>query len=185
MQTAIWAGIELRKRVPAEALASVDVQTCWSAWHESGSEPAKWDPRTKETADHSLPYILAWTLRHGQIDEESFKPESYLDPSIRPLMNIITARVDDDIEKDMPKTIRMRVNAKDKAGKSHEVHIVNPPGHEENPLSPADLAAKFTRLIEPRLGKERAAAALKHWQNIASARNVKDAFDAVNVTESR
>jgi len=185
MQTAIWAGIELRKKVAADQLASVDVQTCWSAWHESGSEPAKWDPTTKETADHSLPYILAWTLRHGQIDEESFKPESYLDPSIRPLMNIITARVDDDIEKDMPKTIRMRVNAKDKAGKSYEVHIVNPPGHEENPLSSADLAAKFVRLVEPRLGKERAAEALKRWQNIASATNVKDAFDAVNVSAGK
>jgi len=65
------------------------------------------------------------------------------------------------------------------------VHIVNPPGHEENPLSPADLAAKFTRLVEPRLGKERAAAALKHWQNIASAKSVNNAFDAVNVAESR
>lgn len=181
MQTAIWAGIELRKKVSAEDLASVDVQTCWSAWHESGSEPAKWDPTTKETADHSLPYILAWTLRHGQIDEESFKPESYLDPSIRPLMNIITARVDDDIEKDMPKTIRMRVNAKDRAGKSYEVHIVNPPGHEDNPLSASDLAAKFTRLCEPRLGKARTAAALAQWQNIARAPNVKDAFDSVNV----
>ena len=181
MQTAIWAGIELRKKVPAEELASVDVQTCWSAWHESGSEPAKWDPQTKETADHSLPYILAWTLRHGQIDEESFKPESYLDPSIRPLMSIITARVDDEIEKDMPKTIRMRVTAKEKAGRTHEVHIVNPPGHEDNPLSAADLAAKFTRLCEPRLGKARTAAALAHWQAIASASNVKDAFDAVNV----
>lgn len=185
MQTAIWAGIELRKKVSADALASVDVQTCWSAWHESGSEPAKWDPKTKETADHSLPYILAWTLRHGQIDEESFKRESYLDPSIRPLMNIITARVDDDIEKDMPKTMRMRVNAKDKAGKSYEVHIVNPPGHEDNPLSAADLAAKFTRLCEPRLGKARAAAALAQWQNIAAAANVKDAFDAVNVSGVR
>lgn len=185
MQTAIWAGIELRKKVSAGELASVDVQTCWSAWHESGSEPAKWDPTTKETADHSLPYILAWTLRHGQIDEQSFIPESYLDPSIRPLMNMITARVDDDIEKDMPKTIRMRINAKDRAGKSYEVHIVNPRGHEDNPLSAADLAAKFTRLCEPRLGKERAAAALKQWQNIAAAANVKDAFDAVDVSVAR
>ncbi|MES2563046.1 MAG: MmgE/PrpD family protein [Pseudomonadota bacterium] len=181
MQTAIWAGIELRKQVSADALASVDVQTCWSAWHESGSEPAKWDPTTKETADHSLPYILAWTLRHGQIDEESFKPESYLDPSIRPLMNIITARVDDDIERDMPKTIRMRINAKDKAGKSYEVHIVNPRGHEDNPLSAYDLGAKFTRLCEPRLGNQRTVAALKQWQNIVAAENVKGAFDAVNV----
>jgi 2-methylcitrate dehydratase len=124
-------------------------------------------------------------LRHGQIDEESFKPESYLDPSIRPLMNMITARVDDDIEKDMPKTIRMRINAKDKAGKSYDVHIVNPRGHEENPLSSADLAAKFTRLCEPKLGKARTAAALKQWQNIATVANVKDAFDAVDVSVVR
>ena len=181
MQTAIWAGIELRKKVPADQLAKVDVQTCWSAWHESGSEPAKWDPRTKETADHSLPYILAWTLRHGSLGEQAFEPESYLDPSIRPLMNAITARVDDEIEKAMPKTIRMRIDAVDKAGKSYEVDIVNPPGHEDNPLSPEDLAAKFTRLCEPTLGKERATAALAQWQNIGAADNVKAAFDALDV----
>ncbi len=181
MQTAIWAGIELRKKVAADRIAKVDVQTCWSAWHESGSEPAKWDPRTKETADHSLPYILAWTLRHGGIDEKAFEPASYLDASIRPLMNAITARVDDEIEAAMPKTIRMRISAQDTSGRSYEVDIVNPPGHEDNPLSPEDLAAKFTRLCEPALGRERTAAALARWQDIAAAGDVKQAFDTLDV----
>src|SRR4029434_11033084 len=134
-----------RKQVSAKQLASIDVQTFWSAWHESGSEPAKWDPRTKETADHSLPSILAWTLKHGGITDKAFLPQSYLDPSIRPLMNIITARVDDEIEKDMPRTVRTRISATDRSGKSYEVHVVNVLGHEDNPLSALDLEAKFAR----------------------------------------
>jgi 2-methylcitrate dehydratase len=179
MQSAIWAGIELRRKVSADQLVGIDVQTSWHAWHESGSEPAKWDPQTKETADHSLPYILAWTLLHGDFTDRAFLPQSYLDPSIRPLMRIITARVDDAIEKDMPRIVRMRVTAVDRAGKSYEVEIVNPPGHEDNPLSPSDLAAKFTRLCEPRLGAQRTAAALDHWQYIESATDLNRAFDAV------
>ncbi len=181
MQSAIWAGIELRKQVHHDELASIDVQTFWHAWHESGSEPAKWDPTTKETADHSLPYILAWTLRHGGITQQAFLPESYLDPSIRPLMNLITVRVDDEIEKQMPKVMRMKVNARDRAGKSYEVDIVNPPGHEDNPLSADDLAAKFIRQCEPLLGRKRAEAAHTLWKNIDTVTDLNGALDAVAI----
>jgi 2-methylcitrate dehydratase len=179
MQSAIWAGIELRRKVSTDQLASIDVQTSWHAWHESGSEPAKWDPQTKETADHSLPYILAWTLLHGDFTERAFRPESYRDPSIRPLMKMITVRVDERIEKDMPRVVRMRVNAVDRSGTAYEVESVNPPGHEDNPLSASDLAAKFTRLCEPRLGARRTAAALEQWQNIETAMDLNAALDAV------
>ncbi len=181
MQALVWAAIELRQQVAPEKLASVDVQTYWSAWHESGSEPAKWDPRTRETADHSLPYILAWTLRHGVIDHHAFVPESYCDPTIRPLMNLITVRVVDEFEKDFPRVVGMRVSAKDRAGKSYEVTVVNPLGHEDNPVSAKELAGKFARLCEPRLGKRRTAAALKQWQHIEKAKNTRAAFELVDV----
>jgi len=36
----------------------VTVHTYWFAWSEIGSEPEKWHPTTRESADHSLPYIL-------------------------------------------------------------------------------------------------------------------------------
>ena len=67
------------------------------------------------------------------------------------------------------------------AGKKHQVYIVNPLGHEDNPVSADDLATKFLRLCEPRLGKTGAAAALKQWQNIEQTKNVGPAFDAVKV----
>lgn len=184
MQALVWAAIELRNKVLPEELASVDVDTYWSAWHESGSEPAKWDPRTRETADHSLPYILAWTLRHGDIDHRAFVPESYCDPSIRPLMNLVKVRVNEEFEKDFPRTVRMRVTAKDRAGRSYEVNIVNPLGHEDNPVSAKELATKFVRQCEPRLGGRRTADALGQWQRIEEQTDVNEAFDAI-VVEGR
>jgi len=181
MQALVWCAIELRKKVPVDQIAEIDVETYWSAWHESGSEPAKWDPTTRETADHSLPYILAWTLRRGLIDHHAFVPESYMDPTIRPLMNKVKVRIDDEFEKDFPRKVHMRMTATDLAGKKHQVYIVNPLGHEDNPVSADDLATKFLRLCEPRLGKTGAAAALKQWQNIEQTKNVGPAFDAVKV----
>lgn len=181
MQALVWAAIELRKQVSVDEIASVDVETYWSAWHESGSEPAKWDPRTRETADHSLPYILAWTLQHGLIDQRAFVAESYLDPSIRPFMKRVTVGINDEFEKDFPRVVHMRVTATDHSGKSYQAYIVNPLGHEDNPVSAAELATKFMRLCEPRLGEARAASALKQWQNINAMADVKPAFDAVVV----
>jgi len=179
MQALVWAAIELRKKVSIDRIESIDVETYWSAWHESGSEPAKWNPTTRETADHSLPYILAWTLRHGTIDHDAFVPEAYLDQTIRPLMNRVKVRIDDQFEKDFPRVVHMRVTALDDAGKSHQVYIVNPLGHEDNPVSAAELARKFLRLCEPRLGQKRAALALEKWQDIEQLANVEGAFDAI------
>jgi 2-methylcitrate dehydratase len=182
LQSVIWAGIELRKQVAADQLASVVVQTYEFSWNESGNEPAKWDPRTRETADHSIPYVLARTLLHGLIDQLAFVPDAYLDPTIRPLMNSIEVRVDDGIEKEVQRgVIHLHVSAKDRSGKTYEVDIVNPPGHDKNPFTVKDLAAKFTRLCEPKLGKRRTAAALRHWQNIETCTDLKPALDALIV----
>jgi 2-methylcitrate dehydratase len=184
MQALVWAALELRRQVRPEEIAAIDVQTYWSAWHESGSEPAKWNPTTRETADHSLPYILAWTLTHGTIDHHAFVPGSYLDPSLRPLMNLVTVGIDEQYEKEFPRVVSMRVTARDKSGRSHEVKVVNPLGHEDNPVSAKDLAEKFVRLVEPRIGAQRTAAALREWERIEKTSNVTVAFDAVVVTEA-
>jgi len=96
-------------------------------------------------------------------------------------MNVISVRVDDEIQKEYPRTVRMRVSAKDRSGRSYEVEIVNPLGHEHNPVSAKELATKFVRLCEPRLGKHRTSAALKRWQKIETATSTKSAFDAVNL----
>ena len=183
MQALVWAGIELRKQVSADQLASLEVQTSSHSWSESGSEPAKWDPQTKATADHSIPYVLARTLLHGVIDQQSYVPESYLDPAIRPLMKRITVRADDDIDEGCRRRDTLHVSARDRAGKSYEIDIVNALGHEKNPLSAKELADKFARLCGSRLHPGRIAAALEQWLKIEQAPNTRHAFDAVEFDE--
>ena len=88
-QAPLAIALALRDAVPVEEIEAIDVQIYAMAHSEIGSEPAKWDPRTRETADHSLPYMLAVALRDGRVTPASFEPARYLDPALRPLMNRI------------------------------------------------------------------------------------------------
>jgi 2-methylcitrate dehydratase len=159
-QAAVWAALELRRLVPDAAIESIDIAASWSAWHELGSDPAKWQPKTRETADHSLPYIFARALIDGEITVASFDEARYLDPALRPLMARIRVHEDEEIEKVHPARVVMRVEATDEAGRAHRIKIVNPRGHPANPMTDAEIEAKFKRLAEPALGASRAAAAL-------------------------
>src|SRR5207253_8961578 len=47
------------------------------------SDPSKYDPHTKETADHSLPYVIAAALVDRQVTPLQFTPEKIMDPEIR------------------------------------------------------------------------------------------------------
>ena len=166
LQPLVFAGIELREQLNGREPIELQIATCANAKRESGSEPAKWDPRTRETADHSAPYILAHVLRHGTIDHDAFEPEAYLDESLRPLMSRMTVVADDEIEAVYPDTIRLRVTATDTAGQHYDVEIANPLGHEKNPMVKADIDAKFTRNAAALLPANRIAEALRIWWSI-------------------
>jgi 2-methylcitrate dehydratase len=54
-------------------------------------DPPKWDPQNRETADHSMPYLVAVGLTDGEVYLNAFTPERYRDDqSLRDLMNKIT-----------------------------------------------------------------------------------------------
>lgn len=155
-QAAAWAGIALRDRLRDRAaagdLASIDVGTYWEAWRDTGSEPDKWDPASRETADHSLPYVLAWALTHGTVDARAFEPASYRDPALRPLMKRITVRVDDQVQAAFPETPMLRLTATTHDGRDIPVEVVNPAGHADNPLTEAQVRSKFESLAAPLVG---------------------------------
>lgn len=158
-QVGVWAAMELRKQVDSAQLEKVTLRTCWFLKHESGSEPEKWDPQTRETADHSLPYIFARALRDGTVDVNTFDLDKIRDPGIRALMNRVSVEEDEAIEAEWPGVIQAKLDAVDRNGKTYHVHIRNPRGHELNPLTPEEIEMKFLRLTEPALGRDGAAAA--------------------------
>src|SRR5881296_289727 len=76
-QAPLAMALAVRPKIRVDAIDAIDVQIYAMAHSEIGSEPAKWDPRTRETADHSLPYMLAVAWQDGRITPASFEPRRY------------------------------------------------------------------------------------------------------------
>src|SRR5205807_162760 len=66
-QTSIWAALEARKEIEKrEDIVSVEIASHEAGYTILGKDPEKWNPLTKETADHSLPYIVGMALVEGK-----------------------------------------------------------------------------------------------------------------------
>src|SRR5688500_14710430 len=82
-QSAIEAALKLRTQIKDIAeIESVRVESHGAAVDIIGSEPEKWHPTTRETADHSLPYIVAASLLDGEITDRQFTPERLADRNL-------------------------------------------------------------------------------------------------------
>ena len=181
MQPLVWAGLKLRRQLAGRTATRIEVFTVSNAKRESGSEPEKWDPRTRETADHSAPYILAHVLRHGTIGHAAFEPEAFLDPTLRPEMQRIEIVADDSIDAVYPDTVRMRVVAADEDGRQHDIEIINPLGHDKNPMTSEDIEAKFSRLASPLLPAGQIRRAIDTWREV-EATDAATALGTVTVS---
>jgi 2-methylcitrate dehydratase len=159
-QAPVQMAVALRDRVALEDIQSLHVDTYWMTYSEIGSEPAKWDPRTRETADHSLPYLLAVALQDGIITTHSFELERILDPALRPIMQRITVSENPEYSSRFPEELTTRIEVTTRSGEHLIEQSSYPKGHVMNPMSDDDVAAKFMLACTPRLGKARAESAL-------------------------
>ena len=85
-QAPIGVALELHPQVSPEKITSVRIQSYGGAVSSPSTEPQKWDPKTRETADHSIPYLVAVALQYGSVNAGSFTSERIHDPALRTLM---------------------------------------------------------------------------------------------------
>ena len=82
-QSAIEAALFLRSQIDdLSKIKRVVIESHDASVDIIGSEPEKWKPKTRETADHSLPYITAIALIDGEITDRQFEPERFKDPEV-------------------------------------------------------------------------------------------------------
>lgn len=80
---------DIRRWTQPDDIESMQYDMTFDNWQEVGSAP-KWDPRNHETADHSLPFLLARGLLDGDIYLDSFSREKLADPTVHQLMARLT-----------------------------------------------------------------------------------------------
>lgn len=168
-QLPVWGALDLRRQVDWRELTDIEIGVYTFCYTEISSEPEKWDPQTRETADHSLPYIFAKVLVDGTITIEAFEESAYRDPDLRPLMNKIRVHLDNEVDALYPKTISMKIKATLNDDRVLNLWPRDPLGHVNKPMSDSDVQAKFIRTVEPVYGKEKTARVLDRWWNVKDA----------------
>lgn len=154
-QGPVSALLELRPDCRPDDIDRIDVGLHWGGWYESGGgqgdREEKWNPSTRESADHSLPYVLAVALLDGEVTPASFGDERRDDPALRALMQRITVREDPALTREHAGEIPNWPSSVDvmlKGGQRLERRVRWPKGHPRNPLSDVELEAKFRRLAQ-------------------------------------
>jgi 2-methylcitrate dehydratase len=117
------------------------------------SDPSKYDPHTKETADHSLPYCIAAAIADRQVTPLQFTMAKIMSPEIRAQLQKVKVVGDPEIEKVFPALQRVIVKITTVDGKSNEQQMDFPKGDPRNPLSDREIEEKFHALAEPIMSK--------------------------------
>jgi 2-methylcitrate dehydratase len=119
------------------------------------ADPSKYDPHSKETADHSLPYVIAAAIVDRQVTPRQFSEDKISDPAIRAQLRKVEVVADPEIEKVFPALQRVRVAIVTADGRELEKQLDYPKGDPRNPLSDREIEEKFDALAGPVLSATR------------------------------
>ena len=171
-QSAIEAALKLRSKVgdPAQ-IESVRVESHDAAVDIIGSEPEKWLPTSRETADHSLPYLVAVALADGEVTGSQFAPARMADPALLALVQRVKVERHPELSARYPEAVGNIVTVRLRGGGALSQRVDYPRGHAKNPLTDAEVEAKFHTLADPGLGRERAEALLRWLWRLEEARS--------------
>ncbi len=118
------------------------------------SDPSKYQPTTKETADHSLPYVIAAAVADGNVLPDSFSDEKLKDPRIWDLLGKIKVVADPEIDAMFPGVKRARVSITTNSGETHTAQVDHAKGSPQNPMSDEEIVSKFRANAGDILNKE-------------------------------
>jgi 2-methylcitrate dehydratase len=119
-----------------------------------GEEGAKTEIRTKEEADHSLPYLLAVALLDGAVLPAQYAPERVAAADVQALLRRVRVRPDDDLTARFPAehACRLRVVLDD--GSVLAATRSDYEGFLTRPMSRQRAREKFDGLAAPVAGPE-------------------------------
>jgi 2-methylcitrate dehydratase len=175
-QSAIDAALQLRKELSGNIteVISITIDTFEAGYNIIGKYPEAWTPRTRETADHSLPYCTAAALYDGDVTLATFDESRFTDPDLVRFTGLVKVQHDAALDPRYPRGIPNRITLTLKNGKKLVKEVEFPRGHAGNPMTDQEVEAKFRRTVEPRYGKKKADAVLTRCWDLETLTSLTD-----------
>ena len=105
-------------------------------------------PQTPLQGKFSLQHGVAWVLHHGDFGLEATAPEALVDPLCSALRERITLACGPAQDQAYPQSFGAQLQLQMANGTQHSSEVVNVLGDPENPLSPDQVKAKATQLLQ-------------------------------------
>src|SRR6266850_2145074 len=149
------------KAAALERIASIEIATSKRGLTQTGTDREKWAPETRDTADHSMPYITARATFDGDITNDSYAPAKLKEPHILAFMQKITVVEDPELTARVGDAVPTRITAilADGGRVSREVNDI--PGFAGKPMQRPDIDRKFRGNIGQRWPRAKGDAVLQ------------------------
>jgi 2-methylcitrate dehydratase len=175
-QSAIDAALQLRNELKGDVsgITGIRIDTFEASYNIIGKYPEAWAPKTRETADHSLPYCTAAALYDGDVTMATFDESRFTDPALIQFTGLITVNHDSSLDARYPHGIPNRITVTHADGKKLVKEVEFPRGHAQNPMTDKEVETKFRTVVEPRYGKQKADAILARCWDLEQLTSVTD-----------
>jgi 2-methylcitrate dehydratase len=107
--------------------------------------------RTKEQADHSLPYLLAVALLDGDVMPAQFAPDRIIKSDVQGLLKKVSVRPNRDFTEVYPAKMPAKITVRLQDGQVIEHEVQDYPGLATDPFTWEESVAKFDRLVAGRV----------------------------------
>jgi len=154
-QSAIEAILNLRSQIAdLDTIKEIRLQTFPAGYEVMGSGEANWRPETRESADHSLPFVMAVALMEGNLEIRHYDELYYKRPDVRALMQKIKVRIGEEPVAAWPEVPLNIVDIELTSGKVLSTKVAYHLGHFKRLMTEEEQERKFRPLAEPLLPKK-------------------------------
>jgi 2-methylcitrate dehydratase len=148
-QTAIEAMLELRPKIGSlKDIKQIRLETFPSGFMAMGSDPSRWSPETRESADHSLPFVMALALMEGDVKIRHFDEEYFKRPDVRSVMGKIKITVGDESIKAWPEGSLNVLHVELNNGQTLTARVTYHLGHYKRLMTDEQQERKFRPMAE-------------------------------------
>ncbi len=145
-QLAVDTALDLRTKIAAPDIAALKISTYKSAHKGAVADPELWAPKTRETADHSMPVAVSTALIDGEVTPQTFTAARFLDDDVLALIGRTNVEISDAFTSQTPTIRSCLIEATDASGATHSALGMLTLDDIGRGPTDAQLEAKFHKL---------------------------------------